>query len=339
MDRSLISSGIQFQKGQKALVLAHHSPDGDAIGSILSCGLYLRAKGLDVQLVSPSAVPDYLKFLPSSTEIINFEAQPNMVDWNQLDYIFCLDFSHLKRAEGMKERIENSSAKKICIDHHQNPDNFADYYYQNPTAAATCELIYEWILEAGDASLINATLAEPLYLGLMTDTGSFRHPSTSARVHAIAADLIQTGLDFNRIHRKVEDSASFESLKFLGDILFNHLDILPEFRLSVILLSSEIQKKYGLKPGDTEGLVNYGLKIKDCIWTILLKEEPSGVKFSFRSVKGFAVHEFAHEHFNGGGHMNASGGKLNGQTLQQAFDFLKEVLPLQSEKIKNFKID
>ncbi len=339
MIRSLVQKGVQFEKNQSALVLAHHSPDGDAIGSILSCGLYLRKKGLNVQFVSPSEVPAYLKFPQFSEEIINFESNSSQIHWDGLDYIFCLDFSHIKRSEGMRALIMNSPAKKICIDHHKNPEDFADYFYHDDTAAATCELIFRLIEELGDLDLVDESIGEAIYLGMMTDTGSFRHPSTSARVHEIAAFLIKKGIDFNRVHRKVEDSSSFESLKFLGDTLYNHLFHLEEYRLSVTLLSKDLQKNYGLKPGDTEGLVNYGLKIKECIWTILLKEEANGVKFSFRSVKGFEVHEFAAAHFNGGGHPNASGGKLSNMSLVEAFDFLKEVLPLQSEKIKNFKID
>ncbi|MFM1912685.1 MAG: hypothetical protein RIR51_523 [Bacteroidota bacterium] len=339
MNLSLRQSGLQFEKNQSVLILAHHSPDGDAIGSILSCGLFLRKKGLRVQMVSPSAVPDYLKFPQNVDEILNFESDSSKIQWEGLDYIFCLDFSHLKRSEAMQDLIRSSTAKKICIDHHQHPENFADYYYHDETAAATCELIFRWISDLGEKDQIDQSIAEPLYLGIMTDTGSFRHPSTTAGIHKIAAELIETGIDFNRIHRKIEDSARFESLKFLGETLYNHLHILPDYKLSVILLSYERQQKYGLKPGDTEGLVNYGLKIKECIWTIFLKEEPSGVKFSFRSVKGFEVHEFAAAHFSGGGHPNASGGKLKNMSLEQAFEFLKEVLPLQSEKIKNFTID
>jgi len=224
------------------------------------------------------------------------------------DVIFCLDFSGISRAEGLEEMILGSKAKKVMIDHHINPEDFPDVKFHDQEASSTCELVYKVIADLGGKDLIDANIATALYVGIMTDTGSFRFSSTTAEVHRITASLLETGIDVGAIHNQIFDNFSEKRTRFLGYLLNEKMRVIPELKTSYMLVSLEDKKRYEIKDGDTEGAVNYNLSIEGINFGVLMNEEEDRVKMSFRSIGQFACNEFA-KNFNGGGHHNASGGR------------------------------
>jgi phosphoesterase RecJ-like protein len=331
----------QLLPGQKAVILTHFNPDSDAIGSSLAWQKYLTLKGLHAQVIVPSAVAQNLQWMPGSSAILNAENPIHKIQIapliEQADWIFCLDFSGLQRLNQLSALVKHARAPKIVIDHHLDPEDFADFYYHRTIAASTCELIYDLIVEWGDEHLISEEMGTCLYSGIMTDTGSFRHPNTTAHVHKVVASLINLGVNTNAIHRKIFDSASIDRLKFLGHILANRLEYLSEYHLAIMWITEEDLNQFNSQAGDTEGIVNYGLQIAGAIWSILLIARPDGIKLSFRSIEPFAVNTFAATYFQGGGHKNASGGRFSGGSLAQAREKLQEVLPLYLSEINRVK--
>jgi phosphoesterase RecJ-like protein len=338
---SITALQAKILPGQKAVITTHFNPDSDAIGSSLAWQQYLTSKGLDVQVIVPSAVSQNLQWMTGASAILNAENPLHKVQVgalvDQADWIFCLDFSGLQRLHHLSSFVKHARGKKVVIDHHLDPEDFADYYYHRTTAASTCELIYDLIVEWGDEELISEEIGACLYSGIMTDTGSFRHPNTTAHVHEVVANLIKLGVNTNAIHRKIFDSASIDRLKFLGHILANRLEYLAEYHLAIMWITEEDLNQFNSQAGDTEGIVNYGLQIAGAIWSILMIARPDGIKFSFRSIEPFAVNTFAATYFEGGGHKNASGGRFSGGSLIQAREKLQEVLPLYLSEINRVK--
>jgi phosphoesterase RecJ-like protein len=227
---------------------------------------------------------------------------------NQVDVIFCLDFSALCRINEMGEYIRQAKATKVLVDHHLEPEDFADIVFSDTKAAATAEIVFEIIRDLGDLSLLDVKIGECLYAGIMTDTGSFRHPSTSRNVHLIIAELLHIGVNTSNIHRLIYDSHTESRLRFLGYVLKDKLTILREFKTAYIAITSQELKDYDSKTGDTEGLVNFALSIEGVTFAALIIDRPGGTKMSFRSVGDFSVNDFARKNFEGGGHRNAAGG-------------------------------
>ncbi|RXK50757.1 DHH family phosphoesterase [Aquirufa rosea] len=338
---SISALRAQLRPGTKVVITTHFNPDSDAIGSSLAWQNYLLQLGLEVRVVVPSAVAANLQWMDGADQILNFEDTVHKIAIESLlqdaEFVFCLDFSGLQRLHGLSHRVTIAPGKKVVIDHHLNPEDFADYYYHRTTAASTCELIYDLIQEWGDDEKINLEMGACLYSGIMTDTGSFRHPNTTAHVHEVVARLIQKGVNTNAIHRRIFDSAHIDRLRFLGHVLANRMEYLPEYHLTLMWITEEDQKQFNSQAGDTEGIVNYGLQIAGSIWSILLIQRPDGIKLSFRSIEPFAVNEFASQYFEGGGHKNASGGRFSPSSLDGAKEKLQEVLPLYLSEINRVK--
>jgi bifunctional oligoribonuclease and PAP phosphatase NrnA len=246
--------------------------------------------------------------------------------------IFCLDFSALNRIKHMEEFVKNASAKKVLIDHHQQPENFADFVYWSEKSSATCELIYELIEKLGDKALIDIPLAECLYAGLVTDTGSFRFDSTTQEVHRVAGELLAVGIQTNSVHRRIFDSNTFERMKFLGFVLGEKLIYLPEYNVSYMAISKDELARFSSKNGDTEGIVNYGLSIKGVVMAAIFTERDDMIRISFRSIDDFSVSEFSRNHFNGGGHKNAAGGRSH-ESLEKTVEKFLALLPQYQKKL------
>ncbi|MBC6992467.1 DHH family phosphoesterase [Hymenobacter sp. BT491] len=297
---------------RQIFITTHHKPDADALGSSLGLAGYLRKKGHHVTVVTPSDYPDFLAWMPGNEDVIIYERRENDAQVqdliNRAEVIFCLDFSCLNRINEMGEYIRNAPGKKVLIDHHQDPENFADLDFSNPKAAATAELIFEVIRDLGDQSLIDVGIGECLYAGIMTDTGSFRHPSTSRNVHLIIAELLDAGIDLSAVHRRIYDSHSEMRLRFLGFVLKDKLTVLREYNTAYIAITQDELRQYQSKTGDTEGLVNFALSIEGVVFAAILIDRGQAVKISFRSVGDFSVSDFSRKHFQGGGHHNAAGG-------------------------------
>jgi len=324
---------------QKIIITTHYKPDADALGSSLALSSYLKKKGHEVLVISPSDYPEFLYWMEGQDEVINYEEDKNQqcaTAIREADVIFCLDFNCLQRLNKLGEYVKDSKAKKVLIDHHLEPEHFASYEFWTTEAAATAEIVYELIVNLQDRHLIDKGIADCLYAGIMTDTGQFKHPNTTKNVHLVTADLIELGADVSKIAWLIYDNNSVDRMKFLGFALSNRMTILSEYRTVFFTITAEDLKKYNHKTGDTEGLVNYGLSIQDIVFSALIIERPDTVRLSLRSRGGFSVNEFARSHFEGGGHTNAAGGKSDIGLADTVKKFEKLVKTYKADLNKNY---
>jgi len=296
---------------KKIVITTHREPDGDAMGSSLGLMHLLKQFSHNVYVITPNSYADFLHWMPGNEDVIVFE--DNEEEANQItenaDLIFLLDFSHISRIADFADTVSNSNATKILIDHHQDPDKeIADIIFSDTTACSTAQLLYE-VIDAMDlTNHINKEIAECLYVGIMTDTGSFKYSSTTAKTHHIIAELIATGAENAKIHDLIYDNSSANRMKLLGYCLNKKLLLYPENNSAVISLTAEELEQFNFKKGDTEGVVNYALAIKGIVFAVFIAEKDGMVKLSLRSKGNFKVNEIANKYFSGGGHMNASGG-------------------------------
>ncbi len=296
----------------KIVIITHYNPDGDAIGSSLGLKHYLNAKGVDAEVVVPNDFPKFLKWMPDSKKItIADYKQKKASDLiKNADIIFILDFNTPSRSGNfISSLIEKSKGKKILIDHHQQPDTF-DFVYSDTTIPATCQMIYHFIEAMEETHFINENTAKCLYTGIMTDTGGFRYRSTSATTHRITANLIEKGAEPSEISSNTWDTNSISRIHLLSLIL-SRLEVINDGKTAILYLKRDELKKYGFEKGDTEGFVNYGLSILGVEVSAFFIEDlyEEFIKISFRSKKNIDVNNFSRKYFNGGGHINASGGK------------------------------
>jgi len=311
------------------VITTHYKPDGDAMGSSLGLYNYLIQKGHHVTVITPTDYPIFLHWLPSNSEVIIYP--DNVAKSNELiknaAIIFCLDFNSLSRINEMGEIVRHSSALKIMIDHHLEPENFDDYRHWDTKACATAQLIYDFIVNSlNDRALINKEVATCLYLGIMTDSGSFRFPSVTSNLHRVVADLIDLGANNSQIHQLVYDNSSEGRLRFLGYCLSKKLEVLPEFNTAIITVSKADINKFNIQTGETEGIVNYALSINGIKLAAFITERNNEVKLSLRSKGDFPANEICKKYFNGGGHRNASGGQSTNSLAEVTAQF-KAILP------------
>ena len=319
-----------LKRSKKIVITTHQSPDGDAIGSSLALFGYLVKKGFDVSVVVPDNFPKFLKWMEGADNIHVYDYEQNVVEGLifEADLIFSLDYNDLTRVGGVGDLIEKSTAYKAMIDHHLNPADFADWMCSDTSSCSTAQLIYNFIEDFNDLDLIDNQIAEGIYCGIMTDSGSFRFPSVQAKTHLIAADLINRGLNHARVHELVHDVNTLPKLHLLGFALNEKLRVLPKVPVAVIAISSEELSRFSYKKGDTEGLVNYALSLEGVEMAAFIKEDDNKVKMSFRSKGDIAVNEFSSQYFSGGGHKNAAGGV--------SFTSFEETVKLFESKIVEF---
>jgi len=321
---------------KKIVITAHTKPDADALGSSLGLKHYLDTYSHQVSVIVPSEYPSFLNWMPGNDEVMVYTKDKlGLCDQliKKADFIFCLDFSTLSRLDKMEETIKKTKAEIILIDHHLEPEDFANYTLWSEKAAATAELVYEFIELMDDLDKITIPMAECLYAGIMTDTGSFRHSNTTENIHLVVASLIAKGIDNAKIHRLVYDNNSLNRIKFLGFVLSEKLTVIEKHHTAYITLAEEELKKFSSKNGDTEGVVNYALSIAGINFACIMVEKEVIIKMSFRSVEDIAVNEFAKKNFEGGGHRNAAGGRsmLSLEKTKEKFlalvpDFMKTYL-------------
>lgn len=320
---------------QEVVILTHFKPDADALGSSLGLARYLSKKGHKVQVITPSDYPDFISWMPGNKDVLVFnpDKQQKVAQLiNEAKLIFCLDFSSLNRINELGEMVAAASGKKVLVDHHLEPEHFADFEHWDGTAASTAELIYTLIAELGDTGFLDADIANCLYAGIMTDTGGFRHSNTNYKVFRIAGELVAAGADPSQVSKLIYDTNSIERLRLMGYVLGQKLQILPEYRTAYIVLSAEELKKYSSQTGDTEGLVNYGLSVKGVKLSVMISERRENVKLSFRSLGSFSVNDLARVHFSGGGHRNAAGGQTD-LSLEQTVQKFLSLLPQYKEQL------
>lgn len=309
-DISIINKLLSSPK--KIVVIGHKNPDGDAIGSSLGLCNFLKQKGHQVQVVMPNDFPEFLKWIPEASTIINYEQnfEDTKTAIEQAEIIFTLDFNALNRTGNLATELERATADFILIDHHQQPDDYALVTYSDVAMCSTSEMIFHFMEKLKGIQLLNKKIATQLYVGIMTDTGSFRFSATTATTHRVIAHLIEAGAENDSIHQNVYDTNSPDRLKLLGTAL-NNMVILPQFRTAYITISQNELNNNNFKKGDTEGFVNYALSMSGVIFAIIFIENKKEniVKISLRSKGDFSVNEFSRNHYNGGGHTNAAGGR------------------------------
>jgi phosphoesterase RecJ-like protein len=314
---------------RKVVIVTHHKPDADALGSSLGLAGYLKKKGHAVTVVTPSDYPEFLHWMPGHNEVLALEKGNQSViseKINKAEIIFCLDFSALNRIQDLTEVVRNAPGKKVMIDHHLQPEDFAEFVKWDVQSASTAELIFNLIRELGDERLIDTSIADCLYAGLMTDTGGFRHSNTRYDEFLVAAELVRLGANPTKVSKLIYDTNTLERLRLTGFVLSEKLKVLPEYKTVYMTLASEELKRFGSQTGDTEGFVNYGLSIKGIKLSVMIHERKDSVKLSLRSLGNFSVNEMARKHFEGGGHRNASGGS-SALTLNQTVEKFLSILP------------
>lgn len=322
---------------KKIVIVPHKNPDGDAIGSTLGLYHYLLKNNHDAQVITPNDYPTFLKWIPGETTILKHDSQTQECNLliQEADLVFTLDFNAYHRAGNMETVLAESKAIKIMIDHHQAPDDYAKYMFSDVSMSSTCEMIYHFIDMLGDTDKIGSDIATCLYVGIMTDTGSFRFRSTTSKTHQIIAHLIEKGADNTQIHANIYDSNSYNRLQLLGCSL-NNLKVIPESRTAYITLSQDELNRYDYKKGDTEGVVNYALSLEGIILAaIFIEDRKEGIiKISLRSKGDFSVNELSRAHFNGGGHTNAAGGRSE-VSLQNTVEKFISILPSYNKALNN----
>ncbi len=324
----------QLQSPKKIVITTHQKPDGDALGSCLALYHYLAQKNHRVTVIAPTDYAFFLEWLPGNDLVLNFEKQNKQATSliNEAELIFCLDFNKLHRINDMGGLIENCEAETVLIDHHEDPDDFADYSFHHSSASSTAELIYDLIILMNDEHLLNKEVATCIYVGIMTDTGSFRFSSTTSKVHHIVAHLIDKGVDNSGAFERIYGSFSENRLRFIGYCINEKLQTLPEFKTAIIAVTHDELKKFSIKTGDTEGLVNFPLNIDDVMLSALIIDRSKLIKISLRSKGNFPCNDIVGKHFSGGGHINASGGESKKSLEETIADFIK-VLPDYKEAL------
>ena len=313
---------------KKVAIIPHRSPDGDAMGSTLALYHFLLKLNHQPVIIAPNNFPNFLNWLPGAENVLIYEN--DKINCTQIlkeaELVFTLDFNALHRTGEMEHVLNKLTAPFIMIDHHQKPDTFAAVTYSDTAFGSTCEMIYNFITYLGKQNLIDKTIGTCIYTGIMTDSGSFRFPSTTSSTHRVVADLIDLGVKNSDIHNQVFDDNSFNRLQLLGRALQN-MKVFPEHKTSYISLTQKELDEFHYEKGDTEGIVNYGLTIKGIHFAAIFIEhrDENIIKISFRSQGSFDVNQFARDHFQGGGHINAAGGKSN-ETLANTLNKFEKLI-------------
>ena len=327
----------QLRDPKNVVITTHQKPDGDAMGSSLGLFHFLKQLGHSVTVVSPTNWADFLDWMPSTKLVLDYERQTEEANEliDKADWIFCLDFNTLSRTKRMEEELANATGIRILIDHHQEPqiEKFA-YGVSSTNKSSTCEMVYDLIMDSGNEAFINESVAECLYSGVMTDTGSFRFPSTSASVHRMVATLKDRGLQHSRVHEALFDNYLENRFRFIGHILLNRMEIFYEYNTALIAVNQQDLIKYDIITGDTEGLVNYPLSIKGIKLAAIVIDRGEERKCSFRSKGSFDVNTFARKYFNGGGHFNAAGGQSK-EPLDAVVAKFKEAMTENKDQLSN----
>jgi phosphoesterase RecJ-like protein len=317
-----------LQVPRKIVITTHQKPDADAMGSSLGLYHFLLPFGHEVKVISPTNWASFLNWMPGCIEVLDYERETDQADQliNAADWIFCLDFNILSRAKRMETKLKQSAAKLILIDHHQQPQTEVfSFGISDTTKSSTAEMLFDFITESGHESKITPTIAQCIYAGVMTDTGSFRFPATSASVHRMVAVLIEKGLQHTEVHQSLFDNFSENRFRFIGHVLQNRMEVFYEYNTALIAIPQADLIKFDIKTGDTEGLVNYPLSIEGIRLAGIIIDRGEERKCSFRSKGEFDVNVFARNYFDGGGHVNAAGGQSK-EPLEVVVDHFKKAM-------------
>ena len=317
------------------VITCHQKPDGDAMGSSLGLYHFLIQLGHNVTVISPTNWADFLNWMPGVDKVINYEQFKHKAQAiiDEANIVFCLDFNILHRTKHLEKPLAAANCIKVLIDHHQQPAE-AEFTYgiSNTSKSSTCEMVYDFIVAAGYQDKINLDVAKSLYTGVMTDTGSFRFPSTTASVHLMVAQLKNIGLEHSEIHSNIFDSSLENRLRFTGFALLNRMEVLYQYNTAIMYIYTQDLKRFDIKTGDTEGLVNYLLSMQGIKCGAIVIDREEERKWSFRSKGDFDVNTFARLHFEGGGHFNAAGGRSD-ESLDDTLSKFKNILPEYEQQL------
>ena len=323
---------------QTVLITCHKSPDGDAIGSSLGWAEYLRSLGKDPTVIVPDQYPDFLKWMPNTEKIVRYDKHKEKCDmlFKIADLVFCLDYNTPSRVDEMESSLVNTKAPRVLIDHHLDPNVPTVLTISQPEASSTSELIFRIVWQLGGFEQVSKQFAVPIYCGMMTDTGGFLYNSTRPEIYFIIGELLTKNIDKDKIYRNVYHNYSEDRIRMMGYVMYEKLVYVPEFHAAFYTLTKEEQKRFRFIKGDAEGLVNIPQQIKGLKLSISLREDsdkPNLIWVSLRSVDDFPCNKMAEKFFNGGGHLNASGGRVNG-TMQDAVETVKKALIAYENKLK-----
>lgn len=324
-----------IDKADKIVITTHLSPDGDALGSSLALYHFLKRRKKTVKVLVPNSFPYFLKWMRGAREVEIYEYNPTAGQHllSQADLIFSLDYNISKRIGDMGPLLDNASAQKVLIDHHLLPGENFDIIVSHPEISSTSELLFRLLFQAGKYDALSQEECECIYCGMMTDTGGFTYNSSNPEIYEIISLLLRKNIDKDAIYSQVFDNYSESRFRLLGFTLLQRMTLYPDLHSALLYLSKEDQSQFRFSKGDTEGFVNYPLSIKDIIFSTFIREDDGLIKLSFRSQKSFPCNEFAADFFNGGGHLNASGGEFYG-TFEEALHVYNEGLKVYSEKLK-----
>lgn len=325
----------EIESANNIVIVSHMSPDGDSIGSSLAWANFLKMHEKNVTVIVPNIYPSYFSWMTGISEVLVYTDQKELAEEaiRKSDLIFALDFNVLKRIGDMAVCVADAAAKKILVDHHLDPGNFADIVISYPLMTSTSEMIFRLICRMGYFTEMTKECAECIFVGLLTDTGSFSYNSNNPELFTIVSQLIVKGVDKDEITRRVNNNFSEGRFRLLGFLLNEKLKIYPELGAAMMCLTKEELGKFQYKPGDTEGFVNMPLSIKGIVFSVFIKEDVDRIRFSFRSQGGVEANRFAAAYFNGGGHKNAAGGTLF-TSVNEAVATFEEKLPLLAEELK-----
>ena len=330
--RSIIAAAADI------VVIGHVNPDGDAIGSTLAWTNYLQSEGKSVSLIVPDKYPDFLNWLPNTDKILRHDKHPEKTELlvATADLIFCLDLNTLSRTEALADHIASAKAAKVLIDHHPNPDDLFNLTISHPEMSSTSELVFRIVWQLGAFERLGHHFAVPCYCGMMTDTGGFTFNSTRPEIFFIISQLLTKGIDKDKIYRNVYNVASESKMRLWGYVLYEKMEYDAARHAAFFTLTRADLKRFNYIKGDTEGLVNMPLQIKGTRLSISLREDTdkdNTVWVSLRSVDDFNCTEMAAAFFNGGGHFNASGGRLN-CSIEEAAEITRKAIKTFEDKLK-----
>lgn len=311
----------------QVVIIPHINPDGDALGSCLGLSIFLRKLGHQTTVVAPNGFPTFYDWMPFANEIVFFneEAEKATNHLNTANLVCCLDYNDLSRIGDMGAIVGALETPVLMIDHHQQPTDFADITISDSSKSSTSEMVYDFIKEWGGLSHVDQDLAECLYTGILTDTGSFRFGSTTPNTHIAAAFLLEKGVESDKIYSLVYDNNTLDRLHLTGYALVEKLKTIGNLGASYISLTEEEQERFNFQKGDSEGLVNYGLAMKGMLFTAFFRESEGYIKISLRSKGEFDVNQIARKYFNGGGHRNAAGGRVS-YTMEETISLFTKVV-------------
>lgn len=323
-----------IEGAEKVVVVTHVAPDGDAIGSSLGLAHFLESLEKTVNVIVPNAFPDFLRWMDGAKDVLRYDKYKEFADKlvAEADVICCLDFNALKRIGDLAGAVTASPAKKVMIDHHPDPEDFCGIVISHPEISSTSELVFRLICCLGCFEEITKEGAECIYAGMMTDTGGFTYNSNSREIYFIISELLRKGIDKDEIYRRVYHTYSEDRLRLMGFVLYSKMVVFPSFRSALIALTQDEMDRFNVMRGDTEGFVNLPLTIRNVRFSAFMREdrEKGMIKVSLRSVGDFPCNRIAADYFNGGGHLNASGGEFYGSMEEAVKRFKKALVKYQN---------